>query len=324
MHRHPTPRTPPPATLSLVCPPLSPPNYLPLFRAPSLTTPFLAGEGRRRRRRGRRRREMIAPTEIFHSAVCVPAALTVACLCDSQCECLCVSVSLCLCVTVSLCLCVSVSLCPCDSLRLSLSLSLSLSPPRPPLSLLYDLSNPRLTVAAVRGRRRRKRRPGRASSHPARSAQPFCPFHPFYPVDPSQRPGPTRPGPTETYHAERRRARRRRILYVGRRGHCAGLSRGSRHGCSGPRAGIGLSRLGEIPADNLPYGAKATGVCFRGGKAPTRRNLGAASLTSFVIVAKGRGPDPVCAVGEPAPQARSRRRATAPTARGSLSRFSRQ
>ena len=27
-------------------------------------------------------------------------------------------------------------------------------------------------------------------------------------------------------------------------------------------------------------------VCFRGGKAPTRRNLGAASLISFVMVAK--------------------------------------
>jgi hypothetical protein len=27
-------------------------------------------------------------------------------------------------------------------------------------------------------------------------------------------------------------------------------------------------------------------VCFRGGKAPTRRNLGEASLISFVMVAK--------------------------------------
>ena len=29
-------------------------------------------------------------------------------------------------------------------------------------------------------------------------------------------------------------------------------------------------------------------MCFRGGKAPTRRNLGAASLFSFVMVAKVR------------------------------------
>jgi hypothetical protein len=41
---------------------------------------------------------------------------------------------------------------------------------------------------------------------------------------------------------------------------------------------VGTSRLGEIPADNLSYGVKDTVVCFRGGKAPTRRNLGAASL----------------------------------------------
>ena len=51
---------------------------------------------------------------------------------------------------------------------------------------------------------------------------------------------------------------------------------------------VGTSRLGEIPADNLSYyGVKATVVCrFRGGKAPTRRNLGAASLISFVMVAE--------------------------------------
>jgi hypothetical protein len=49
---------------------------------------------------------------------------------------------------------------------------------------------------------------------------------------------------------------------------------------------VGTSRLGEIPADNLSYGVKATAVCFRhgGGKAPTRRNLGAASLISFVML----------------------------------------
>jgi hypothetical protein len=40
----------------------------------------------------------------------------------------------------------------------------------------------------------------------------------------------------------------------------------------------------QIPADNLSYGVKATVVCFRGEKAPTRRNLGAASLISFVMV----------------------------------------
>ncbi len=50
-------------------------------------------------------------------------------------------------------------------------------------------------------------------------------------------------------------------------------------------ASVGTSRLrvGEIPADNLSYGVKATVVCFRGGKAPTRRTLGAASLISFVM-----------------------------------------
>jgi hypothetical protein len=54
---------------------------------------------------------------------------------------------------------------------------------------------------------------------------------------------------------------------------------------------IGTSRPGsvikpqgsQIPANNLPYGVKATAVCFRGAKAPKRRNLGAASLISFVI-----------------------------------------
>ena len=39
----------------------------------------------------------------------------------------------------------------------------------------------------------------------------------------------------------------------------------------------------QIAAENLSYGVKATVVCFRGGRAPTRRNLGAASLTSFVV-----------------------------------------
>jgi hypothetical protein len=66
-----------------------------------------------------------------------------------------------------------------------------------------------------------------------------------------------------------------------------------RHGCTGQSAGgslsrheQGLSRLGEIPADNLPYGVKATVVCFSGGKALTRHNLGATSLISFVMVAE--------------------------------------
>jgi hypothetical protein len=66
---------------------------------------------------------------------------------------------------------------------------------------------------------------------------------------------------------------------------------------------IGTSRLGDITvtagisdpsrsSDNLQvsYGVKATArssvVCFRGGKAPTRRNQGRASLISFVMVAK--------------------------------------
>jgi hypothetical protein len=42
--------------------------------------------------------------------------------------------------------------------------------------------------------------------------------------------------------------------------------------------------IGEIPqaADNLSYGVKATVVCFRGGKAPTRRNLGVASPSRLV------------------------------------------
>jgi hypothetical protein len=64
-----------------------------------------------------------------------------------------------------------------------------------------------------------------------------------------------------------------------------------RHGCSSPRAGIGLSRhepARRNPGVNLPYGVKATVVCFRGGKAPTRRrrNLGAASLISFAMPEK--------------------------------------
>jgi hypothetical protein len=42
----------------------------------------------------------------------------------------------------------------------------------------------------------------------------------------------------------------------------------------------------QIPADNLSYGVKATVVCFHGGKVPTRHNLGAASLISFVMVAE--------------------------------------
>jgi hypothetical protein len=46
----------------------------------------------------------------------------------------------------------------------------------------------------------------------------------------------------------------------------------------------GKCRLGEIPADNLSYasGVKATVVCFSGGKALTRHNLGAASLSLLV------------------------------------------
>jgi hypothetical protein len=68
----------------------------------------------------------------------------------------------------------------------------------------------------------------------------------------------------------------------------AASAKSPRRGCSGPgpRAGSGLSRLGEIPGDNLSYGVEDTVVCFRGGKAPTRRNLGAASLISFVMVAE--------------------------------------
>jgi hypothetical protein len=31
-------------------------------------------------------------------------------------------------------------------------------------------------------------------------------------------------------------------------------------------------------------------VCFRGGKAPTRRNLGAASLISFVMISRAQRP----------------------------------
>ena len=74
-----------------------------------------------------------------------------------------------------------------------------------------------------------------------------------------------------------------RLSFLTRR-DSAGPGPAARHGCSGPRAGSGLSPLGEIPADNLSYGVKATVVCFRGGKAPMRRNLGAASLISFRVV----------------------------------------